>query len=74
MNIYLFTAQQLAEKSSTTFRTIATSSKDSVLLKVFTTSVHLVDKNSFVWERIETEMLKFTGLSMDAAIRLRRFN
>ena len=48
-------------------RTIRNQLKDSVFIE----GVHYIRpfggrKILFVWERIETEMLKFTGLSMDA--------
>ncbi len=55
------------KKFSTTLVLFATNSK----IASFIEGVHYIRpfggrKILFVWERIETEMLKFTGLSMDA--------
>ena len=66
-HIHILTAQQLAEKIQYDARTIRNQLKDSVFIE----GVHYIRpfggrKILFVWERIETEMLKFTGLSMDA--------
>lgn len=67
MSYTYLTAQQLAEKIQYDARTIRNQLKDSVFIE----GVHYIRpfggrKILFVWERIETEMLKFTGLSMDA--------
>jgi len=67
MTYTYLTAQQLAEKIQYDARTIRNQLKDSVFIE----GVHYIRpfggrKILFVWERIETEMLKFTGLSMDA--------
>ncbi|WP_277561217.1 hypothetical protein [Acinetobacter beijerinckii] len=63
MSYTYLTAQQLAEKIQYDARTIRNQLKDSVFIE----GVHYIRRKIlFVWERIETEMLKFTGLSMDA--------
>ena len=67
MSYTYLTAQQLAEKIQYDARTIRNQLKDSVFIE----GDHYIRpfggrKILFVWERIETEMLKFTGLSMDA--------
>ncbi len=61
------TAQQLADKIHYDARTIRNQLKDSVFIE----GVHYIRpfggrRILFVWERIETEMLRLTGLSMDA--------
>ena len=65
MSYTYLTAQQLAEKIQYDARTIRNQLKDSVFIE----GVHYIRpfggrKILFVWERIETEMLKFTGLSI----------
>lgn len=67
MNFTYLTTKELSERIHYNERTIRNQLKDSVLLE----GVHYIRpfggrKILFVWERIETEMLKFTGLSMDA--------
>ena len=67
MSYTYLTTQQLAEKIQYDARTIRNQLKDSVLIE----GVHYIRpfggrKILFVWERIETEMLTFTGLSMNA--------
>ena len=67
MNFTYLTTKELSERIHYNERTIRNQLKDSVLLE----GVHYIRpfggrKILFVWERIETEMLKFTGLSMEA--------
>ena len=67
MNFTYLTTKELSERIHYNERTIRNQLKDSVLLE----GIHYIRpfggrKILFVWERIETEMLKFTGLSMDA--------
>ena len=67
MSYTYLTAQQLAEKIQYDARTIRNQLKDSV----FIDGAHYIRplggrKILFVWERIETEMLKLTGSSLDA--------
>lgn len=67
MNLTYITTKELAERIHYNERTIRNQLKDSVFIE----GVHYIRpfggrKILFVWERIETEMLKFTGLSMDA--------
>ena len=59
------TAQQLAEKIHYDARTIRNQLKDSIFLE----GIHYIRpfggrKILFVWERIEADMLKFTGLCL----------
>ncbi|ESK38707.1 hypothetical protein P256_01526 [Acinetobacter nectaris CIP 110549] len=67
MSYTYLTTQQLSEKIQYDARTIRNQLKDSVFIE----GVHYIRpfggrKILFVWERIETEMLKLTGLSMGA--------
>lgn len=67
MSYTYLTAQQLADKIHYDARTIRNQLKDSVFIE----GVHYIRpfggrRILFVWERIETEMLRLTGLSMDA--------
>ena len=67
MSYTYLTAQQLAEKIQYDARTIRNQMKDSIFIE----GVHYIRpfggrKILFVWERIETEMLKLTGLGLEA--------
>ena len=67
MSLTYLTTKELSGRIHYNERTIRNQLKDSVLIE----GVHYIRpfggrKILFVWERIENEMLKFTGLSMDA--------
>ena len=67
MNKTLLTANELAERIKFSAAYINHGLKNTVFLE----GIHYIRpfggrKILFVWERIETEMLKFTGLSMNA--------